>query len=375
MEDCGLSVKPVSEKGAVMKWCANNPGSLGNEVSTVASKESLRSDVIATFARPMCPFCGEAGAHLYESLKDELFGAPGSWGFRRCENPECDLIWLDPTPLASELSKAYRSYYTHTQSGSIDRIDAKWWVCARLIGLYGHLVHYTGLSERRQDLLTRHLDGVKPGSLLEIGCGDGSFLSVARERGWKTTGVDSDPQAAQAALKKYGIVVQVGRIEDCDFPREHFDLIVMNHVIEHVLDPAALLSACAAILRREGRVLLVTPNSAGLGHVVFGRRWRGLEPPRHFHLFSPGTLERTTHGNGLHCVCLNTTSVNAEAIFWGSTGLGGAEALIASPPPWQLLFQSWFYQFYALARNLWNRKGGEEIVMVCRKGPKTPAKE
>lgn len=358
-----------------MKGCAKGQGSLENEVSHASSEEGLCSDVIATFARPVCPLCGKVGTTLYESLKDELFGVRGSWGFRCCVNPVCGLIWLDPAPLAPELFKAYRSYYTHIQSGSIDRVDAKGWVRARLIGLYGHLVHYTGLSERRRNLLNRHLDGLKPGSLLEVGCGDGSFLFLARERGWKTTGVDSDPQAAQAALKKYGIAVQVGCIEDCYFPREHFDLIVMNHVIEHVLDPAALLSACAAILRREGRVLLVTPNSAGLGHTVFGRRWRGLEPPRHFHLFSPGTLERTTHGTGLHCVCLNTTSVNAEAIFWGSTGLGCAEALIAGPPPLRFLFHSWFYQFYALARNLWNRQGGEEIVMFCRKGPQTLAKE
>jgi len=358
-----------------MKGCTKGQCPLGNEVSHASPEEGLCSDSIATFARPVCPFCGDAGVHLYESLKDELFGSPGSWGFRRCVNTGCGLIWLDPAPLASELPKAYRSYYTHSQSGLHERVDARGWARAKLVGLYGHLVHYTGLSERRRRMLTRHLESLEPGSLLEIGCGDGGFLSLARERGWKTTGVDSDPQAAQAALEKYGIEVQVGRIEDCDFPRDHFDLIVMNHVIEHVLDPAALLSACAAILRSGGVVLLVTPNSAGLGHAVFGRRWRGLEPPRHLNLFSPDLLAKSTQGTGLRCVYLGTASVNAEAIYWGSTGMVGMGDLITSSPSICHLVLSWLYQYYALARNVWNRMGGEEIVMVCRKSAQNQAEE
>jgi SAM-dependent methyltransferase len=234
------------------------------------------------------------------------------------------------------------------------------------------MVHYTGLLERRRRILIRHLDGIEPGKLLEIGCGDGSFLSLARECGWEVTGVDSDPNAALAAQEKYGITVQVGRFEDCNFPRGYFDLIIMNHVIEHVLDPVQLLCECAAILRKEGSVLLVTPNSAGVGHTVFGRNWRGLEPPRHLHLFSPGVMMRITQGTGLRCVYLKTTSVNAEAIYWGSTGLVGAGALMPNTQPLRFLFMSWLYQYYALARNLWVCNGGEEIVMVCRKNAQVP---
>lgn len=346
-----------------MKRDASSSKSFEKDISRSASEVDLRSEVIATCARPRCSLCGEAGTQLYEALKDELFGSPGSWGIMRCGNPECGLIWLDPAPLASELPKAYFDYYTHTQGNVIEPIASGGWFRARLIGLYGHLVHYSGLLERRRIMLIRHLDGMEPGRLLEIGCGDGSFLSAARELGWEVTGVDSDPQAAQAAREKHDIVVQVRSFEDCNFPLEHFDLIVMNHVIEHVLDPVTLLVSCAAILRTDGVLLLVTPNSEGLGHSVFGRNWRGLEPPRHLQIFSPGALAKTTQGTGLRCVHLNTTSVNAEAIYWGSTDPGGA----SNPQPLRFLFMSWLYQYYALARNLWDRKGGEEIVMVCRK--------
>lgn len=354
-----------------MKQSVSTSSPVGKRIGHVSTGQCLRTEVIATNLRPRCILCGYLGTPLYEALTDELFGAPGNWGIRRCANPECGLIWLDPAPLESELSKAYYNYYTHFRSDLIGRVAAGGWLRDRLNGLYGHLVHYSGLLERRRRMLIRHLDCLEPGRLLEIGCGDGSFLSAARERGWEVTGVDSDPQAAQVAIEKHGIAVHVGRFEDCDFPIGHFDLIVMNHVIEHLLDPVKLLGTCATILRMEGRVLLVTPNSEGLGHTVFGRRWRGLEPPRHFHLFSPGTMEKAIQRAGLGCVYLKTTSVNAEVIFWGSLGLGDSCALMPNTRPLHLVFLSWLYQYYALARNLWNRMGGEEIVMVCKRVAKS----
>lgn len=51
---------------------------------------------------------------MYRDLRDELYGAPGRWGFRRC--PRDNLWWLDPRPLADELPKVYARYCTHDQS-------------------------------------------------------------------------------------------------------------------------------------------------------------------------------------------------------------------------------------------------------------------
>jgi len=330
---------------------------------------------ITTFDRPQCTFCGETGTKLYADLQDELFNVPGSWGFRRCGNPDCGLIWLDPAPLASELYKTYLNYYTHTDSVSKSPASSTGWLRARFVGLYGHLVHYSGLLRARKRLLLRHLDTKGPGRLLEIGCGEGNFLSSMRGLGWQVTGVDSDPKAAQAAWEKHEISILTGRFEDCEFLRDHFDVVVMNHVIEHVVDPATLLAACADILRSEGVMLLVTPNSAGLGHTVFRRKWMGLDPPRHLQIFCPGLLEQIVQHSGLRCIDLSTTSVNAEAFFWGSTGMGMVGERNSSPPSWHLLLLSWIYQYYALANKLWNRKGGEEIVLVCQKNPLGLARE
>jgi hypothetical protein len=62
---------------------------------------------------PNCYLCGTGGEPLYEGLKDRLFNAPGEWNLKRCPNPECGLLWLDPMPLEEDIGMAYETYFTH----------------------------------------------------------------------------------------------------------------------------------------------------------------------------------------------------------------------------------------------------------------------
>src|ERR1700761_1570158 len=71
---------------------------------------------IKTEPRVDCYACGEAGDTLYSGLKDRLFDVPGVWSTRRCS--VCGLLWLDPTPLESDIPKLYATYFTHDASFS-----------------------------------------------------------------------------------------------------------------------------------------------------------------------------------------------------------------------------------------------------------------
>ena len=68
---------------------------------------------IRTEPHPDCPLCGGVGVVLYEGLEDRIFDVPGSWGFRRCLNPACRHVWLDPRPIMADLPLLYEKYYTH----------------------------------------------------------------------------------------------------------------------------------------------------------------------------------------------------------------------------------------------------------------------
>jgi len=126
------------------------------------------------------------------------------------------------------------------------------------------------------------------GRVLDVGCGDGGFLLLARSCGWAVVGVDPDAQAASHDLD---FEIGAGGIEYLDGESELFDAITLNHVIEHVYDPLNVLRRCYGLLKKGGQLWLETPNIESLGHAKFKSHWRGLEPPRHLVLFNARSLQ------------------------------------------------------------------------------------
>ncbi len=151
----------------------------------------------------------------------------------------------------------------------------------------------------------RYLPHVADGRLLDIGCGSGDWLKRMCELGWRGEGTDFDAAAVDIA-RTNGLQVHYGALKDLDFPRDTFDAITMNHVIEHVPDPIALIAECWRILKPGGRIVLATPNIESLGHRIFKEHWRGLEPPRHLHVLSPASVYECLTAVGFKSVVLRT---------------------------------------------------------------------
>lgn len=102
------------------------------------------------------------------------------------------------------------------------------------------------------------------GILLDIGCGTGQFLSIAKEKGWNVYGQDISEEASRIAKEKYGIKVFVGKPEEagpCDFT---FDCVTLWDVIEHIKYPLHSLKAIHASIRDDGLLVIRTPNESGL---------------------------------------------------------------------------------------------------------------
>jgi SAM-dependent methyltransferase len=81
-----------------------------------------------------------------------------------------------------------------------------------------------------------------------------------------------------------------GSLEEQDFAEGSFDAVTLNHVSEHVPDPLRTIAECARILKPAGELVMFTPNGSSLGHWMFKRNWRGLEPPRHVQIFTIQSL-------------------------------------------------------------------------------------
>ncbi len=261
---------------------------------------------IRSTSRPSCYLCGQPGAHLYEGLADRLFDTPGVWNIQRCSNTQCRLLWLDPCPVESDLGKLYESYYTHQGARKYANGEASLAARLRWFVKFGYL---PGTAEEKHEPgpvlkgfhrltnfmvrpLVVDLPAGRPGKLLDVGCGDGEFVRAAGDRGWNAEGVDFDPGSVEFARGR-GLNVHLGSLVSQDFEAEQFDAIVMNHVVEHLSDPIAVLQECHRILKPGGRLILATPNVGSQFHRKFGKYWIHLDPPRHLYLFGVTTLSET----------------------------------------------------------------------------------
>ncbi len=147
-----------------------------------------------------------------------------------------------------------------------------------------------------------------PAHLLDVGCGAGRFLALARERGWKAEGLEISRTHAREVGARLGLPIHHGHVEQLDLGR-HFDAITMWDVLEHVRDPIEALSAARRHLVPGGALLVFTIDCSSLfnqlGHLlhrVGGRRASGtlelLYDEHHNWFFTDATLHRLVELGG-----------------------------------------------------------------------------
>lgn len=178
----------------------------------------------------------------------------------------------------------------------------------------------------------RWLEYVDKGCLLDVGCGNGWFLDRMRQLGWEVMGVQHDGDAVSVAKERFGLEVFQGSLEEARFPDGCFDTVTMNHVIEHVIDPVRLLKECRRVMKTGGKLVVATPNIKSLGCRVFDEHWRGLEVPRHLHLFSPQSLRACAEHASLEIRVMRTSARSASWMFAASSSIRRYGLLRGGPP-------------------------------------------
>lgn len=128
------------------------------------------------------------------------------------------------------------------------------------------------------------------GRLLDIGCGFGHLLKLAVLRGYAAVGIDACPAAAEFVRAACGIEPVIGQFPGYAFEDCSFDVLAMNHVLEHVPEPAMALSESARILKPGGVLAVCAPNFDSLMRRIRGSGWEGLKPSQHVWQFSVRSL-------------------------------------------------------------------------------------
>jgi 2-polyprenyl-3-methyl-5-hydroxy-6-metoxy-1,4-benzoquinol methylase len=337
-----------------------------------AGPMQLAQKQIRSKISPECKLCGGQGRIVYEGLADPFFNAPGSWILKKCNNLQCGLSWLDPTPFPEDLHLAYKRYFTH---GKLDAaFGIKQHVRTLLYKAYQALASapaiLTGLQKDKKQAKLMYLNARAKGKLLDVGCGDGSFLHRMRQLGWAVAGVDFDDAAIQNAKLNYALELYTGDLSSVELPSNSFDAITLSHVIEHVPDFFGLLGETHRLLKPGGQLVVTTPNGDSMGHKMFGRNWFGLDAPRHLQIFSMNALNVLAARINFVRSKIFSTAANADIFIGASYSIkeSADHRTSAQPAPNVLRTIRAIkaqYKEYNLLRA--DPMCGEEAVLICFK--------
>jgi SAM-dependent methyltransferase len=203
----------------------------------------------------------------------------------------CGLVYANPRLPPEEIWKRYSAdYFWREYLPALGVVDGRF-----DLAYFDHRYSYT------LQLMAQQLGGRK-GRLLEIGCGAGFFLKAAERNGWHTWGIELSEAGSTFARDRLGLRVRREPAEQSGFDDGSFDIVVMFDVIEHLLEPMAILRTARRVLRPGGAILVSTPNLNALSRTALGDSWAVLSPGEHLYYFTEATLSRALERAGFGSV-------------------------------------------------------------------------
>ena len=170
---------------------------------------------------------------------------------------------------------------------------------------WGTIVDPDGKTRNRLEEREKHLRDIRTelefisqlshGRILDIGCGLG-FLLSGLDNDWEKHGVEVSRFAASFASQWAD--VYCGTLIEAGFPAQHFDTVVMHHVIEHIEDPIAEILEVRRVLKNGGFLILGTPDFDSGCARRFGENYRLLHDATHISLFTNDSMHRFLRDHG-----------------------------------------------------------------------------
>jgi SAM-dependent methyltransferase len=265
--------------------------------------------------RATCPLCDHDGAPLAFTSRDRVHQVPGVFGVYRCS--VCEAIFIQPTLTETDFARFYPpDYGRYRHSKSLEKKHYGGWQRLILENYYGYPPRsgrgFSKLNKAAAFVLSFvAAKGVLPyrgnGRILDVGCEGGSYLYRLKQWGWETYGVEPSESGVKQA-RSLGLEVHYGSLAGAKFPNAFFDVIRLNHVLEHLNDPKETFWEINRILRPDGLVYVTVPNTRSLVFRLFGENWYALDAPRHVISYCPRTLEYLCAATGFQVSDINFSS-------------------------------------------------------------------
>lgn len=198
-----------------------------------------------------------------------------------CEH--CGLVMTNPQPDDDQLEKYYHSDAYISHSNKSLTITDRVYKIARTFTL-----------NWKYRLIQRHA-AAPPQSVLDFGCGTGSFLRTCKLRHMKISGVEPSDTARQLAIQTTGAHIA----PTLDNITDRFDVITLWHVLEHVSNFNDTIHQLRNRLAENGTIFIAVPNLNSLDARNYKQHWAAYDVPRHLWHFSMKTMERLLLQNQL----------------------------------------------------------------------------
>lgn len=277
----------------------------------------MRADMLESVL--LCPMCQAERDGQIDDVPELGVQLKSTWRFARCR--ECRSLWLDPQPVPEAYSLLYpQDYVTHRETeedsssetlvrkvrGAVKNEALRRFFGYRtaaiaekgFVGWITKLLASLSPMKRMAGYSVRFLPFIPNGRVLEIGCGNGSWLFHMKQLGWDVVGIEPDPRAAELARSK-GIEVHEVSLDSVTIENQRFDAIVMHHVIEHLPSPRKAILQIVPWLKPAGLFVSYSPNPESILFHTYGRYWRQLDAPRHLVLPSMKALASAARIAGL----------------------------------------------------------------------------
>jgi 2-polyprenyl-3-methyl-5-hydroxy-6-metoxy-1,4-benzoquinol methylase len=235
---------------------------------------SLREDITTHRACPVC------AARETETIfvKD---------GFPHLRCASCTVIYVSPVVAQERLRSHHQGETSYTKvltSGANALLDRK-------------------RFEYALDLLAEHLP--TSGKLLDVGCGPGTFLAVARERGWQVSGVEFNASCV-AMLREAGIEIIDKPLEDASLVKGSYACVALWDVLEHITDPRPFLATLRGLLSPGGMLLVEVPQIGSLVSRLLHATSNTFAGDTHINFFTAVTMRRLLEDAGFSVLELET---------------------------------------------------------------------
>jgi len=236
--------------------------------------------LVESLEQTNCIVCGaKTPVPLYSGF-DRLFGIEGEFKVVTCSN--CGFVYSNPRLPEREMEKFYPEQYYSFQ---------EWTEEVGFFRAFYRKMKWKSLSRFNMTRMSSVPRFIISGRIMDFGCGSGGILGILKKIGWETYGIEKNEEAVKYARSK-GLEVFAEDLKFINFPDEHFDVIRMHSVVEHLYDAPQILGEIHRILKKDGSLLLICPNIAGFSSRLFKSRWFHLDLPRHLYHFSLTSLTR-----------------------------------------------------------------------------------